>query len=206
MLARRLGGTVLAGVARALLASCEVVIDEDLALDRSTNVPYVFCFWHGQQLALHAYERRRPTVALVSLSRDGEVQRAALEHLGFVVERGSSSRAGASGLKAIAKRLRSGHDAAFAVDGPRGPRGQVRAEGGRAGALVAAKLARGLLVPMASACSRAWVLERAWDRFEIPKPGGRVVIALGAPLSPQASPEDLGAAIDAARARALQLI
>ena len=37
------------------------------------------------------------------------------------------------------------------------------------------------LVPVASAASRAWVL-RSWDRFRVPQPFARVVVAYGEPI------------------------
>ena len=75
------------------------------------------------------------------------------------------------------------------------------------GAALAARLAGGLVVPLASACSRPRVLARTWDRFELPLPFSRVVVALGAPLEPaEATPARLGAAIDHARAAALAAI
>jgi lysophospholipid acyltransferase (LPLAT)-like uncharacterized protein len=99
--------------------------------------------------------------------------------------------------------LREGMDAAFAVDGPRGPARVVRSAGGSVGAAQAAELGGGLVVPMAAACARCHVFGRAWDRFELPLPFTRVAVVLGAPLLPaEATPEALAAAIDRAREEA----
>jgi hypothetical protein len=48
------------------------------------------------------------------------------------------------------------------------------------------------------------VLSRTWDRFELPRPFSRVVVALGAPIDAVAasSPDVLCAAIERARAAA----
>src|SRR5262249_1508600 len=121
--------------------------------------------------------------------------------LGLVIERGSSSRGGASGLKAMVKRLRGGLDVAFAVDGPRGPRGVVhRGADGRIGAALAAGLAQGVGVPMGSAGIRPWGLRAAWAQLELPRPFSRVAVALGPPLEPlDLTPHDLAGAIDRAR-------
>jgi lysophospholipid acyltransferase (LPLAT)-like uncharacterized protein len=140
--------------------------------------PLVYVFWHGTQMALTRAPRRRTTSALVSLSEDGALQSGVLRALGFRVVRGSSSRRGASGLKAIVRLLRSGQDAAFAVDGPRGPRGEAKP-----GAQIAARLARGACVPVGCAAERARVLEKAWDRFSVPLPFSRVIIWVGSPVS-----------------------
>jgi lysophospholipid acyltransferase (LPLAT)-like uncharacterized protein len=203
MVLRRALGLLVGLVARALLATLRLTLLVDPALDQAASRPWSLAFWHGQQFALLRWPRRRPTVALVSLSRDGELQERALRTVGLVTERGSSSRGGARGLRAIVRRLRGGLDAAFAVDGPRGPQGVVRSEDGSVGAALAARLAGGVVVPMSSACASAWVFTRAWDRFELPRPFSRVAVVLGAPMEPAlASPEALGAAIDRARAAA----
>jgi len=144
------------------------------------DVPLVFAFWHGRQMALLGARRRRPAVTLVSWSKDGELQAGAMRALGFRVVRGSSSRGGAAGLRRLARALtRRARDAVFAVDGPRGP-----ARFAKPGVARAAKLTRGLVVPVGSAVSRSIRIGRSWDEFEIPLPFARVVVVLGAPLGP----------------------
>jgi lysophospholipid acyltransferase (LPLAT)-like uncharacterized protein len=188
-------GAALGFVARLHLATLRARVSIDPALDLADPRPFVLCFWHGDQLPLFCWERRRPTVALVSLSADGQMQAAALRRQGLLVERGSSSRAGARGLMAVVRRLRAGDDAAFAVDGPRGPRHRV-APGARA----AARLSGAVLVPMGSAASRSVTLSRSWDHFRIPLPFSRVAVHLGAPLSAAAELDELASAIALATA------
>jgi lysophospholipid acyltransferase (LPLAT)-like uncharacterized protein len=161
----------------------------------------VLCFWHGDQFALLRWRRRRPTVALVSHSHDGQMQARALRIQGLLVERGSSSRGGSQGLRAIVRHLRAGHDAAFAVDGPRGPRFAVAP-----GACTAVELAEGRLVPMGSAAAHGITLQKTWDQFRIPLPFSRVAVWLGAPLEASARPADLGAAVAQASAGALTML
>jgi lysophospholipid acyltransferase (LPLAT)-like uncharacterized protein len=100
------------------------------------KTPLVFAFWHGQQMALVAARRRRRIAALVSWSRDGEWQTGIMRSLGISVLRGSSSRGGSEGLRRIVRALRQGQDAAFAVDGPRGPLGQAKAGAARVAIVV----------------------------------------------------------------------
>lgn len=137
----------------------------------------VFAFWHGQQMALLAARRRRSLAVMVSWSKDGELQAGVMRSLGMKVVRGSSSRGAAAGLRGIVRLLHEGWDAAFAVDGPRGPRGIPKA-----GALKAARLGGAELVPVASAASRRWVLASTWDQFELPLPFARVCVVLGDPV------------------------
>ena len=91
------------------------------------------------------------------------------------------------GLAEVTRALkRGGQDAAFAVDGPRGPYGVAKG-----GAWLAARASGGVVVPMGSAFERGMVLEKAWDRFGIAWPFSRVAVALGAPID--ASRDDASA-------------
>lgn len=167
-------------LARLWLATLRVSVREHPALQKVRLRPWVLTFWHGTQWPLLAWRRRKGTVVLVSLSADGAVQARALATLGLRVVRGSSSRGGASGLVAVVRSMRrEGVDAAFAVDGPRGPRGVVKP-----GAIAAARAAGAVLVPMAGLIRRGVVLKRTWDRFAVAWPFTRVDVVLGAPIEP----------------------
>ncbi|HRG97965.1 MAG TPA: DUF374 domain-containing protein [Polyangiaceae bacterium] len=171
-----------------------VLVDPALeAAGSRPGVPWVLAFFHGTQFPLLAWRRRRRTSVLVSLSRDGSLQAGVLRALGFSVVRGSTSAGGARGAASLVRRARAGDDLAFAVDGPRGPRGSVKP-----GAAWATRHARGVLVPMGSAVTRGHVFARAWDRYAVAWPFARVAIALGAPLPADATDAQLGAAIEAA--------
>lgn len=177
---RALLGLLLGLVARVWLGSLRARLVLDDSLETNDDAPWVLCFWHGTQFPLLSLRVRRPTVTLVSHSRDGAMQARALGVVGLNVVRGSSSRGGASGVRGLVRFVRSrGADAAFAVDGPRGPYGIVKN-----GAIVAAKLARGKLVPMGAAVARGHVFSRAWDRFLLPWPLSRVVIVAGRAIDP----------------------
>lgn len=163
--------------------------------------PRVLAFWHGRQMPLVAV-RTQPAVALVSLSKDGELQTGVMRCLGLRVVRGSSSRGGAAALKAVVSALGRGADAVFAVDGPRGPARRVKP-----GALSAARLSGAAVVPVGAAVSRGSVLARAWDRFVVPWPFARIVVVAGAPLDIDATaPEAVEAAIERAERRAAELL
>ncbi len=193
-------GVVLGIVARAWLATLRVRVLPDPALARVGERPWVFAFFHGTQWPLLAWPKRRPIVVLVSLSRDGSMQAKALRLQGLDVVRGSSSRGGARGLAALVRVMRkTGADAAFAVDGPRGPYGVAKG-----GAVAAAKAADAVLVPVGGAVGRGVVLRKAWDRFAVAWPFSRVTVRLGAPIDPHV-PEAralLEAAISQANAEA----
>ncbi len=175
-------GVLLGVVARLWLATLRVRVVAAPELDANAERPWVLSFFHGTQWPLLAWKRRRRTVVLVSLSRDGALQTRALGCQGLAVVRGSSSRGGARGLAALVRRMkRERLDAAFAVDGPRGPYGKVKE-----GAISAARATGAVLVPMGSHAPNAIVLARAWDRFALALPFTRVTVTLGAPILPEA--------------------
>jgi lysophospholipid acyltransferase (LPLAT)-like uncharacterized protein len=201
LLVRRALGTALGCLVWVWVRTLSVVVESSGTAVASRRV---FAFFHGQQMALLAAGRTSVAAVLVSHSRDGDIQAAVMESLGFRIARGSSSRGGRSGLMRIVRLVRSGLDSAFAVDGPRGP---VRVP--KPGAARAARLAGAALVPVASACARKIVLRRTWDAFEIPLPFSRVAIVIASPIAPfeaERTPEILGAALAVARARAEFLV
>jgi lysophospholipid acyltransferase (LPLAT)-like uncharacterized protein len=183
-LGRAIAGVLLGLVARLWLATLRVRVVAHPALARAADRPWVLAFWHGTQWPLLAWRRRRETVVLVSLSRDGAMQARALALQGLRVVRGSSSRGGARGLAGVVRAMRArAADAAFAVDGPRGPLGVVKG-----GAVVAARAAGAVLVPMTGLVRRGLVLRRAWDHFAVAWPFTRVEVHLGEPIDPRGHP------------------
>jgi lysophospholipid acyltransferase (LPLAT)-like uncharacterized protein len=103
--------------------------------------------------------------------------------MGYETVRGSSSRAGVGGLRALARALGNGATAVIPGDGPRGPRYVLKPG--------VTKLARLSELPVNSFYllpQRAWVL-RSWDALLVPKPFSRVVIVWGRPVPPPESAE-----------------
>jgi lysophospholipid acyltransferase (LPLAT)-like uncharacterized protein len=198
---RRLLGALLGSVARVWLGTLRLRVAPRVE-DQGDESPIVFAFFHGHQFPLLAWKHRRKTAVMVSLSADGEMQGSILAKIGFAVTRGSSSRGGARALVSLVKQMRTGLDAAFAVDGPRGPRGVCKP-----GALMLARNAGAKIVPMGSAATSAYVFHQAWDRYILPEPFATVGIALGEAMDPNAIDEgDLARAIDAENTRAAALL
>lgn len=140
--------------------------------------PMLIAFRHGDQLPLLALRRRLGTlVAPVSLSADGELQSVILGHLGIVCVRGSSSRGGARAARGLLLALRDGASALVAVDGPRGPFGSVKP-----GVVFLARSTGAPIFPVAAACRAGRRLEKAWDRYLIPRPFTRTSVCVGPPI------------------------
>jgi len=139
------------------------------------------CYWHQHELFCGRYlqlqiRRGLRMGVLVSPSVDGEVPATIARWLGIRVIRGSSTRTGARALRDYYELLvKEGVSPVITPDGPTGPRFRFKA-----GALLLAQLSGRPLLPMAFACSRAWMF--GWDRFVLPWPGSRIAIAIGAPV------------------------
>ena len=113
---------------------------------------------------------------IVSQSRDGDLMAKFLEMAGGVPLRGSSSRGGARVLLAMKRGIGTTDNAAIAVDGPRGPRFEMKQ-----GAVMLASLAQQPIMPVAVRLSRKWTA-RSWDRMEFPLPFSRVTAYYGDPV------------------------
>lgn len=201
---RALLGLVLGLVVRLWVWTLRVTVEAAPGLDLSDGTPLVLAFWHGEQMLLLGWPRRRRTLVMVSWSLDGALQAGVMRAQGLRVVRGSSSRGGAAALRRLARELSGPLDAAFAVDGPRGP-----LHSAKPGAALAARLGRGRLVPMGAAVSASRVLRRSWDRFRIPMPLSRVQVVLGPPVDATLAlehPELVDRAIERACRRAGDLL
>lgn len=141
---------------------------------------YLSGFWHGKQLLpglrLRKLHQNRLAV-LVSPSKDGEILSTLLKKIGYEIVRGSSRRDNVKGSLALMEKIKNGCSFGFAIDGPLGPIYKVKP-----GAVYMSQRFGVDIVPVGSAYSRKWRFEKAWDKFEIPKPFCKAVLYLGEPL------------------------
>ncbi len=149
----------------------------DEALAKAPSL--VPCYWHQHQLFCAQYlleQRSRMKVGwLISPSVDGELGAMMVRRVGAYVIRGSSSHTGARALRDYYQALvKEGISPVITPDGPRGPRFKFKP-----GAILLAQMSGRPMLPMAYAASRAWRIK--WDRFVIPVPLSRIVIAIGPP-------------------------
>jgi lysophospholipid acyltransferase (LPLAT)-like uncharacterized protein len=110
---------------------------------------YILAFWHRHiLLSLHA-KWRRPTTAIISRSKDGEIVSGVLRFYGAETARGSSTRGGDVALREILRAIQAGKNIAFTPDGPKGP-SQVVKEG----VIYVAKVSGLPIVPFAFAAKK----------------------------------------------------
>jgi lysophospholipid acyltransferase (LPLAT)-like uncharacterized protein len=145
----------------------------------------IMAFWHGRVLTATYFFRRRGIVVMISENFDGEWIARIIEQFGFHTSRGSSSRGGQRALRQLKREMEKGRPSGFAVDGPRGPAGQVQP-----GAVWLAKLTGNPVVPFHMEASSYWSL-KSWDRTQIPKPFATIALTVGSPITVPAEADTL---------------
>ena len=147
----------------------------------------IFTFWHGRIFPATYYWRNRGIVVMTSMNRDGEAIAQCIRRFGFGAARGSSSRGGFRALAEMAREIRGGHDAAFTIDGPRGPR-YVAKQGP-----VLLALKTGAAVLCFHISMKRKIQLKSWDEFQIPLPFTPAIVLKAAPIwvPPDASEEHL---------------
>ncbi|HSX20375.1 MAG TPA: lysophospholipid acyltransferase family protein [Gammaproteobacteria bacterium] len=204
----KLVGNVAYYVLRTLGYTLRVKIHKHPSIDPTQ--PYLFAFWHGRQLfpsLIIEQHHFTPLCAMVSPSRDGGLLTAYLHKIGFAVVRGSSRDNSVAALRQMRRKLLQGSSIGFASDGPIGPRHIVKP-----GVVYLAQKLRCPIIPLGSDFDKCWTFEKAWDKFQLPKPFARCGLILGEPFYvPQDMDIEQGCAelaerLHAAERDALQLI
>lgn len=136
----------------------------------------VLVTWHGRSLIPANFFSGHGFWAIISLSRDGEIQNHVFRRLGFRIVRGSTGRGGIRAAIEATRRVAEGGILAFTPDGPRGPNRQMQP-----GALLIAQKARCPIIPAGVAAYPRKLLP-TWDRYMIPLPFARGVFIFGDPI------------------------
>ena len=144
---------------------------------QARRVPILFALWHGRMFLPIDAHRHQNVVTMASKSVDGNIVARWLERNGYLVTRGSTSRGGSEALRRMVRHVKAGHNVALTVDGPRGPARVVQA-----GVVRLARLSNAWILPISF--SSSWPLYlRSWDRYLLPKPFSRNVVAYGEPFA-----------------------
>jgi lysophospholipid acyltransferase (LPLAT)-like uncharacterized protein len=158
-----------------------VIGPEHITASLARAPSFIPVYWHQHQLfcVKQLLALRSAGVKLgflISPSVDGEIGAMLVRSVGAEVIRGSSSHTGARALRDYYQAVaHAGISPAITPDGPRGPAWKFKP-----GAVLLAQLSQRPMIPMAYAAAHAWKIK--WDRFVIPKPLSRIVIAVGAPV------------------------
>ena len=144
---------------------------------RPDRPPNVYAFWHRCIIAGAWYFRNRNAVLMNTTNFDGQWTRRVIERLGYGTAQGSSTRGGLRGLAVMAQRLEEGYDAAFTIDGPRGPRYVAKP-----GPVMLARRTGRPIVVFHVGLERARTLKKTWDLFQIPKLFTRAILVIAPPI------------------------
>lgn len=180
---------------RALTATLKLSIHKSRHIDAKT--PYLFAFWHGQQFLpaqVVVSQHHTPKCVMVSPSRDGTILATLLEAIGYEIIRGSSRDGNIRALIGMKAKLEAGYSIGFGIDGPIGPIYVVKP-----GIAFLAQKCRVKIIPMGSAFNRAWIFDKAWDKFQLPKPFAKGSIFLGEPFAIDAADTIEAACLEIAR-------
>jgi hypothetical protein len=213
MLVYRAAVAIVWRLGRLFWASCRVQrlgFEQARAAARDSRALIPVC-WHqhllfGVRALLDLQPDGLRVGFLISPSVDGTAPAMLVQRLGGHVIRGSSTHTGARALRDFYETVvRQQVSPAITPDGPRGPLHEFKP-----GAVLLAQITGKPILPVSVAAAHA-IRFRTWDRFELPLPFSRVVIAYGEPVklprsvTPEALPrlqEEMAARLQALQAEA----
>jgi len=137
----------------------------------------VYTFWHREIFAATWFWRKRGIVVMSGYNFDARSTAEVIQRHGYEIARGSASRGAARALVGMVRAVQRGHDAAFTIDGPRGPRHVAKP-----GAVMLAKATGAAILCFHIRPQRSWTFEKSWDRTEIPRPFSRAAILIAPPI------------------------
>lgn len=139
---------------------------------------YCLGSWHEHALAGVLGQKGIPYCFLISQSKDGEYVNFISKRFGFQTARGSSSKGGKEARRVLEEKVSQGVNAAFTVDGPRGPRRKCKL-----GVLITAKNTKTAVLPVAAVSHEPWIFSRSWDKTKIPKIFAKIAYQFGTPIN-----------------------
>lgn len=116
---------------------------------------YILAFWHAHLLLMLHARYRRPIMAVISQSKDGDLIANTFSHYDVEAARGSSTRGGTQALRDLLRAARNGYNLAFTPDGPKGPPRVLKD-----GVVYAAQAAGLPIVPVAFAAKKKSCCDR----------------------------------------------
>lgn len=123
------------------------------------SAPAIFAIFHGRMLGIMRLIPYEKLTVLISQSRDGEIIARALKDIGISSVRGSPNRRGVQGALEFIDAGKSGRRLVYTVDGPRGPRYQVKP-----GVIRLAGMSGLPIIPMVCRGRNNWWIP-TWDKF-----------------------------------------
>ena len=153
------------------VAGCDFA--HDPAMDKFSPI---VCSWHDRIFGCTYYMRGRGLIVMSSISFDAEYTARFIQRFGFGVIKGSSTRGGTRALVEMIRLVKHGYPTAFTIDGPRGPRYQVKP-----GPAMLAKRTGNPIIPFLVETKLHWTIN-SWDKLQIPMPFSRAKAFFAEPI------------------------
>jgi lysophospholipid acyltransferase (LPLAT)-like uncharacterized protein len=137
----------------------------------------IYTFWHREICSAAWFWRQRGIVVMTSQGFDGEYIARIIQKHGYGAARGSSTRGAGRALAEMSRCLRQGRDAAFTIDGPRGPRFVAKQ-----GSVILARTTGAAILCFHIEPRHAYLFPKSWDLFQIPYPFSRTALFIAPPI------------------------
>lgn len=139
---------------------------------------FIVVFWHRKIFSVcNATRNINKKASMVSTSKDGDLLTVLLKKEGNELIRGSSNRDNVKSLKETLRYIKKGYAIGIAIDGPKGPIYEPKP-----GAIYLSQKTGVEIIPVASYTNKKWILNRTWDKLEIPMPFSKTMHYVGKPL------------------------
>jgi len=147
----------------------------------------IYTFWHREIFSACWFWRKRGIVVMTSRNFDGEYIARIIQMHGYGAARGSSTHGASQALTEMIECLQKGRDAAFTIDGPRGPRYVAKR-----GSVMLSKATGAAILCFHVALRRAYAFRRTWDLTQFPHPFSQAAVFIAPPIvvGPQAGEEE----------------
>ena len=159
----------------------DTVNEEIIAKTHQQGKKNVFAFWHGLSFSAMYYYRNQKACIMPISSLQGKILANFANKLGYKIapypESGTPGKKIQS-TKKLLKTIREGYDLTLAVDGPPEPRYHKV----NPGVLFFSQKTGFPLVPVGIYYKTKLTCFWRWDKYQIPLPGSRAVMAFGEPF------------------------
>ncbi len=163
-----------------------IVEPENILDEVKPDLPVIVGVWHGQHILLPAIPIGLTASVMISRSLDGEITARVAEHFGSTAIRASGgrnakhtlSKGALKGFLDMKAALERGENVLQTADIPKG----TARRAGRGIITLSQKSGR-IILPLAVASSKRWLLPKSWDRTTINLPFGKSAIVVGKHIS-----------------------
>jgi lysophospholipid acyltransferase (LPLAT)-like uncharacterized protein len=168
-------------IAKIIYATMRFQIVNEEAIEKErmeSGTGVLLCGWHGRSFIPIIRFTGRRYWAMISTSRDGELQNELFTKLRFQTVRGSTSARGAvRGALTLSKELRRGGILVLTPDGPRGPHHHVHG-----GVIFLAEKSGCKVIPCGVSAWPRFEF-KTWDSYMLPLPFSKGAMVYGDPIA-----------------------